>query len=625
VATDPVCGMRIDEDEAYAMDLTSDFGDRTYFFCSDVCKEEFDRKPQNYVERRTGRSGSRGRAAGGRGTPVPGVGRPLLLCRPPPLSGRKEGGSMSEPRRVEREHPDAETIEWHDWAPETLERAEAEGKLVFLDISATWCHWCHVLDRTSLSDPRVVRVLRESFIPIRVDTDRRPDVNDRYNQGGWPTTAVLLPNGQLLTGATYLPPDALYSVLAKCAEFYREERDKVDSYIRRASPAALEAAMEPQIPPGAPRSEDLSLVKHAVLAQFDPVHPGFFREPKFLMPETLAFLRDAWVAESNREMGDILLRILRRMGDSGVFDSVEGGFFRYATKRDWTVPHYEKLLSDNADMLALYASACERTQDPAFARAAEGILRFLFARLFDPETGAFAASRDADEEYYALPSPERSRRTPPAVDRTLFSEYNARAVVALLSAHGAFGTGKEIPENAGGSLLERAERLGAFLSRAMWSKEAGQIRYREDGGEQAGFLGDNAASATAHLALWEATGKREYLARAGEVLDWTVRHLFSAKHHGFLDRRPRDGEVATMSVPLVPFAANAQMASALLRFARETSRADLFSVAVRVLQGLSAEYDKRSAFSAPYGSALLLYYKGKSGPACLPGDPACEP
>jgi uncharacterized protein len=532
---------------------------------------------------------------------------------------------MGEPRRAEREHTDAEKIEWHDWSSATLERAAAEGKLVFLDISASWCHWCHVLDRTSLSDPRVVRVLRESFIPVRVDTDRRPDVNDRYNQGGWPTTAVLLPNGQLLTGATYLPPDALYAVLTKCAEFYGKERDKLEAYIRQASTAAEEAAVEAQVPTGGPRPEDLSLVKHAVLAQFDPVHPGFFREPKFLMPETLAFLRDAWVLESNREMGDVLLRILRRMGDSGVFDSVEGGFFRYATKRDWTVPHYEKLLPDNADMLALYASACERTQDPAFARVAEGILRFLFGHLADPATGAFAASQDADEDYHALPPAERSRRTPPAVDRTLFSEYNAKAVVALLAAHRAFGTGKGIPGGEGGSLLERAERLGAFLSRSMWSGEVGQIRYREDGGEQAGLLVDNTAAATAHLALWEATGKREYLDRAGEVLDWTVRHFFSAKHYGFLDHRPRGRDVATMSVPLVPFAANAQMASALLRFARETSRTDLFGVAMHVLQGLSAEFDKRSAFSAPYGSTLLLYYKGKSGPACLPGDPACAP
>ena len=133
-------------------------------------------------------------------------------------------------------------VRWNDWEPGTLSRAEAEGKLIFLDIGATWCHWCHVLDRTSLVDPRVVRMLNEEYIPIRVDTDRRPDINDRYNQGGWPTTAVLLPDGRLLTGATYLPPDALAGLLEKCRDFYRRDRDRVDDYLRSAGdPAPMEA------------------------------------------------------------------------------------------------------------------------------------------------------------------------------------------------------------------------------------------------------------------------------------------------------------------------------------------------------------------------------------------------
>ncbi|HEX9191156.1 MAG TPA: DUF255 domain-containing protein, partial [Candidatus Deferrimicrobiaceae bacterium] len=363
-------------------------------------------------------------------------------------------------------------VRWNGWEPEALARAAAEGKLIFLDISATWCHWCHVLDRTSLSDPRVVRMLNEDFVPVRVDTDRRPDINDRYNQGGWPTTAVLLPDGQLLTGATYLPPDALAAVLEKCREFYRKDRERVDEYVRTSSAVARGQAERRSVPES-PGAEDLALVKHSVLAAYDPAHPGFFREPKFPVTDILAFLRDAWAAGAGKEAGDRLLAVLRTMAASGVFDPVEGGFFRYATRRDWSVPHYEKMLADNAELLSLYAAAWERTGEGSFSSAGHGVLRFLFTKLYDPATGAFFASQDADEEYYPLPAEARARRVPPPVDRTVFSEYNAKAVSALVAAHRAFGAPAG-EEPGGDSLLARALVLADRLRESLWDPAAGQ-------------------------------------------------------------------------------------------------------------------------------------------------------
>ena len=517
----------------------------------------------------------------------------------------------------------AAKIRWNAWEPAVFERARTGGKLVFLDISATWCHWCHVLDRTSLSDPRVVALLNDSFLPVRVDTDRRPDINERYNQGGWPTTAVLLPDGRLLTGATYLPPDDLLEVLSRCADFYRRDRDRIE---RRPEESAQTAGGSPEqegvAPAGRPGPADLSLVGHAVLARFDPAHPGFFREPKFLMPDILAFLRDAWLLDGNREMGDTLLSVLRTMGDSGVYDHVAGGFFRYATRRDWTVPHYEKLLVDNAEMLALYASCFGRSEDPRFSRVSESLLDFLFGTLHDRETGAFFSSQDADEEYYGLPAVERALRLPPAVDRTIISEYNARAVSALVAAHAAFGS-RPAGGREAGALLAGAERLGRYLRDVLWSPEEGQIRFRDGGGAEAGHLADNVAAATAHLDLWEATGKDAYLDIAGEILDWTVRRFYSAGASGFLDRRPREGDPASMGGPVVPFGANARAACALIRCGREAARTDLFALAGEVLGGLSAAFEERAAFAAPYGSALLLYRRGSRGIACRADDASC--
>ena len=522
---------------------------------------------------------------------------------------------------------DESAVRWNEWEPATLARAAAEGKLIFLDIGATWCHWCHVLDRTSLSDPRVIRMLNEAYIPVRVDTDRRPDINERYNQGGWPTTAVLLPDGQLLTGATYLPPDSLAAVLEKCRDFYRKDRERIDEYLRSSAGAAVREAGRDSVP-DAPGPEDLALVRHAVLSAYDPVHPGFFREPKFPVTDILAFLRDAWAVDGGREAGDRLLEVLRTMAASGVFDPVEGGFFRYATRRDWSVPHYEKMLQDNAELLSLYAAAFERTGEAAFSAAGRDILRFLFTKLHDPGTGAFFASQDADEEYYPLPAEGRSRRVPPAVDRTIFSEYNAKAVSALVAAHRAFGApaGGDV---AGDSLLARASRLGRFLRESLWAPGAGQARFLSPAGAGAeaprGLLADQVAVAAAHLDLYEETGAEEYLRWAGEEIDLAVETLYREPAAGFLDRRPAPGDFGQLAVPVYPFSQNAMAACALLRHARGAGRADHLATAVRTLCGLSAEYEGRGAFAAPYGSALLLYRKGNPGRACLPGDPACGP
>ncbi|MBI5575073.1 MAG: thioredoxin domain-containing protein [Deltaproteobacteria bacterium] len=519
-----------------------------------------------------------------------------------------------------------EAVRWREWDAGTFAEAEAEGKLVFLDISAKWCHWCHVLDRTSLSDPRVVRLLNDSFVPVRVDTDRRPDINDRYNQGGWPTTAVLLPNGQLLTGATYLPPDSLFEVLGKCAEFYRHDRARIERYMQESAgkPAPAGVGENTESPPSeGPHPEDLALVKHSVLAHYDPQYPGFFREPKFLVPEILAFLRDSWTAEENGEMGETFLKVLRTMGSGAVFDPVEGGFFRYATLRDWTAPHYEKLLADNSEMLSLYASAYERTGEKYFAAVAGKILRFLFARLRDTGTGAFYSSQDADEEYYLRDAEGRSGLPVPSVDRTVISEYNGRAVSGLVSAHRAFGSAHGIKVEEEMTLLSIAGKLGNFLRNRLWSAEEGQIRFRDDGAVESGLLADNVAVAEAYLDLFDAGADDKFLGWSGEILEGAVRRLFSPGAFGFLDRRPREGDSAALQVQLVPFSLNARMACALMRYSRVAGRTDLFAVAGMTLKGLSAEFGPRAAFGAPYGSALLQHRISGSKSACLPGDPSC--
>jgi uncharacterized protein YyaL (SSP411 family) len=515
-------------------------------------------------------------------------------------------------------------VQWLEWGEEAFARARSEGKLLFLDITAKWCHWCHVLDRTSLADPRVASVLARSYISIRVDTDRRPDLNDRYNQGGWPSVSVLLPDGRTLTGATYLPPDDLLAVLEKCAAFYENDRPRIDAWIAEGEKEEARRGGE-----GATDSEDASpgedllpSVRNGVLSQIDADNPGFFGEPKFLLVEALAFLRDGWVLEPDAGMGGAFVAILRRMIESEVFDEVEGGFFRYATRRDWTVPHYEKLLADNAAMLGLCASAFELTEEPRFAEAARDTLRFLLLTLFDRAGGAFRSSQDADEEYYKLPAVERSGRKPPAVDPTVVSEYNAAAVSALIVAARAFPAEGGAP---GDGLLVRAIELGRLLAVDMFDEVAGQLRFREAGEAHGGLLGDNLAAARAFLDLHDATQDPAWLGHAERRLDWAIERLFDGDAGMFRDRVPGPDDVGLLKTARFPFGANALAADLLVRAGRDAMRADLFGAGRTLLARLGSEYDERMGpFAAPYGSALLRYWRGKAGKACLPGDPSCS-
>jgi uncharacterized protein YyaL (SSP411 family) len=461
-----------------------------------------------------------------------------------------------------------------------------------------------VPDERSLADPRVAALVRGGYVPVRVDTDRRPDLNDRYNQGGWPTVAILFPDGRLLAGGTYIPPAELAELLEKCTRFWEGDRDRIERYLEGREFPGEE---EPQGLP-APRPSDLAVVRGAVLAVADPVHPGFFREPKFLHPDMLAFLLDLWEREDDAEAGETARSILRTMASSAVFDPVSGGFFRYAVRRDWTEPHYEKLLCDNAEMLSILARAYELGGDGELRDCAALTLRFLLVSLLDPATGAFLASRDADQAYYRLPGAMRGEREPPRADRTLVAEYNALAVSALVRAHRAFdaeGAGRE-----GGGLLGRAE---AAMGRIESELRAGEGRTARFPGGPAGLLQDAWAVAAARLDLHEATGRGEHLAEALAGAERALLDLHDPARRAFRDRPGHGGEPPGASPELRPFPGNARMARLLLRLGRAAGRPDLVSAGEGVLGWLAGSFARSGAFAAPYGSALVEYRRGAGG------------
>ena len=245
----------------------------------------------------------------------------------------------------------------------------AADKPILLDIGAVWCHWCHVMDGESYENPDLASFLNEHFICIKVDRDERPDVDARYQravqtltqQGGWPLTAFLTPEGEVFFGGTYFPPDGKYgrpgfrTVLASVLEAYRARRDQV-----QAQAKAIRRILDEHLDEGAPGQVSAALLDEAmsqIERAFDPVNGGFGSQPKFPHPGALTFLLHRWHDQPSEQVRTIIDRTLQGMARGGMYDQLGGGFHRYSVDARWIVPHFEKMSYDNSELLKTYLDA----------------------------------------------------------------------------------------------------------------------------------------------------------------------------------------------------------------------------------------------------------------------------
>ena len=318
----------------------------------------------------------------------------------------------------------AAEIGWRQWSEAAFEEAAAADRPILLSISAVWCHWCHVMDETTYSDQRVIDKIKSLYIPIRVDNDLRPDINQRYNMGGWPTTAFLTPRGDVLTGATYMPADQMNGALDEVAQFYRTQRPEIDAKIvenRRRSSQVVAASA------GTPDPALVNLVLDAAVSSYDATYGGFGSAPKFPQTDALQLLAEQGVVRDRPDLLAITRHSLEAMGTGGTYDHVEGGFFRYSTTQDWSVPHFEKMLEDHAGLVSGLARV-------GLGELLDRTTRYLDTVLRDPASGLYAGSQDADEDYYAQDAAARRGRGAPYVDRRIYTNWNAALAVAYLEA-----------------------------------------------------------------------------------------------------------------------------------------------------------------------------------------------
>ena len=502
----------------------------------------------------------------------------------------------------------AHEIAWHAWGDEAFAAARAASKPVLLAISAVWCHWCHVMDETSYSDPRVMAAIAEGFVAVRVDNDRRPDVNRRYNMGGWPTIAFLTPAGEVLTGATYLPPDQLLTVLARVRAYYAAHAlEPAGGGDRGATgggqpvvagpPAAAQAGARLAAGAEGPSAAGAAAVCRGVAALYDPRHGGLGDEPKFPQPEALTLLLAAGVRHDDDRLLAMTLHSLDAMAGGGLRDSVEQGFFRYATHRDWSAPHYEKMLGDNARLALLYLDAFAFTGRAPYGEVARGIIGYLTTVLAAGDTPVFWGSQDADEHYYACDAAGRGRvKVQPALDRTVFVDVNALAARALLRA---------------ATLFERSDPLRAGLATVdhLWDHGHGRhamVHYL--GGPVAGLLTDQAEMAAALLDAYEVSGDRTYLARARLLADWALEHL-RARDGRFTDR-PQILTAVSEAVrdgPLPALDGGAERADALIRLAAFSGAPAYREEAGKTLAAYAPEAAAAGPFAAAWALAVMRF------------------
>ncbi len=512
-------------------------------------------------------------------------------------------------------------VDWYPWGEEARERARQEGKPILLSVGYAACHWCHVMEHESFEDEQTAALMNEHFVCVKVDREERPDVDAVYmdavvgltGQGGWPMTVFLTPDGEPFYGGTYFPPESRHGLpsfrelLTAVAEAWRERRDEIG---RQAAALTEELRRGARVDP----SRDplttglLTAAVSGLRAQFDPVWGGFGNAPKFPPASALEFLL-------RRGQTEMVEKTLDSMALGGMYDLVGGGFHRYSVDREWLVPHFEKMLYDNALLLPVYLHGWLVLGKERYRQVAEETLDYLLRELRLPD-GGFASAEDADTDGVEGltftwteddPVPRellqpfehgrfivrgeldeqtrrhllelREQRPQPLRDDKVIASWNGLTLAALAEA------GRRLDR---AEALEAATTLAEFLLGPLSTRD-GRLRrtWRAGEAKHTGFLEDYADVANGLYELHVATGDLRWLEESRRLAGLAV-ELFADEERGGFFHSPADGEQLVnrkkeLDDHPTP-SGNSMLAYVLLRLSRIWGDADLERHAVGVFR-----------------------------------------
>jgi uncharacterized protein len=374
-------------------------------------------------------------------------------------------------------------VDWYPWGEEALSRAKAEDRPILLSIGYSACHWCHVMERESFENPRTAELMNSSFVNIKVDREERPDLDGIYMQavqamtgsGGWPMTVFLTPDGTPFYGGTYFPPEsranmpAFPNVLTAIADAWQNRRADVLQSGKQLR-AHLQQTLQPAPAAGQLDIDILHSAGRGLAAQHDPDAGGFGTAPKFPQPMALEFLLRYWKRTGDEAARDVVVHTLERMARGGIYDHLGGGFARYSTDAEWLVPHFEKMLYDNAQLARVYLMGYQATGNAFFKDIVEQILGYVLRDMTDP-SGGFYSTEDADSEgeegkFYVWT---------PAEVRQLLGEEDARLFSAFydVATPGNF-EGRASILHMDSTPLEVAPKLGVTEAELLAALERGR-------------------------------------------------------------------------------------------------------------------------------------------------------
>ncbi len=590
-------------------------------------------------------------------------------------------------------------VDWYPWGEEAFQKAKADDKPILLSVGYSSCHWCHVMAHESFEDDSTAQLMNENFINIKVDREERPDVDTIYmravvsmtGRGGWPLTAFLTPEGKPFFGGTYFPPEdrhglpSFRKVLQSVSRSYRERREK----IQRSAESIASHVVEQDLTPAARDTElGLSTLDHAVRTlsqQFDSAHGGFGKAPKFPHAMTLDFLLREYRRTGNTQALRMVERSLQKMARGGIYDQLGGGFHRYSVDERWLVPHFEKMLYDNALLSRLYLRVYHATGKPLYRRIAEETLAYVQREMTSPE-GGFYSAQDADTEgeegkFFVWP-PDEITAILGEEEGSLFNQYFAVTdqgnfegknvlsiprdldVVAHLAevpmerlediiARGRQqlfaaremrvrpGRDEKVIASWNGLMLasfaEAARILGhdEYLQAAKQNADFilrellrdGQLLriYKDGKSKLGGYLEDYASVADGFLALYEASFEDNWFLEAKALVDDMVSRFKDPLGGGFYDT---DGEESLITRPrtwedgATP-SGNSLAADVLLRLAALTGDTSYEDAAEEILRAMT-ETAARHPSAFGHLLSVLNFYLSPPEEIAIIGDPTAE-
>ncbi len=475
-------------------------------------------------------------------------------------------------------------VSWHDWTDDTLAAAAREGRPVLLSLECSWGR-CGERARDRLDrDAALVELVTRHCTAVRVDKDAHPELDARWNQGGWPTLVLLDGEGEVLGGGVAWSAPALRTLLERVVSLRRGEAPPVTAP-PTADIAPGRVVLDASVPPE---------IERTLLADFDERYGGFGHEHKFPHPEALDYALLRHAESRDARLREILEKTFTGMAAGRLQDGVDGGFFRYCARRDWSRPHTEKLLETNTGLARNYLEAGQLMGRADYLEVGARTLDTVLRDLLDESTGLFHSGLDPDDEYYALDGASRRTRRPPGRSGRMLADGNARAVSALLKAGAVL---------ARSDLTQRGVAVAESLMRKLWRRGRGMDHAHDGRAAHPGReLRDQAETARALLHVLQYTDDRRFVAPLEDLVEvMASRYLdergeFTSRADGSLRDGRRDARIVDGAVA----------AEVMLRAAVLLGRPSLAEIGARSLEHHAGDFRRHGYAMAAYGRSVEL-------------------